>query len=314
MTMQFRSLADQAMADGSITTAEILSLRREGWSDGVIHPDEAEAIFVLNDHLAERTPEWTDFFVEALGEFIVNGSEPRGYVSDMQADWLIARISHDGNLDSMTELTLLVRVLERALNAPQRLKDFALAQIERAVLTGEGPTRTGGTLSPGVITSAECAILRRLVFAASGDGPGIVSRKEAEMLFRLKDATLGKENAPEWKQLFVQGVGNHLMAHASYIALSQARAAELDSFMNDATPHLGRFAGRVARAGIANSFGVVFGRKRVETPSLSETLAADLAITADEQLWLQDQIDGNDQVDDCDQALLDFIAAETARG
>lgn len=314
MTMHFRSLADQAMADGSITAEEILDLRRAGWGDGAIHPEEAEALFVLNDHLKERTAAWTDFFVEALGEFIVNGSEPRGYVSDEQAAWLIARVDHDGRVDSMAELELLVRVAERALNAPQALKEFILAQVERAVMTGEGPTRSCGAVAPGAITPAECAILRRLVFASGGDGPGIVSRAEAEALFRLKDASLGKDNAPEWQQLFVQALGNHLMAHGGHTPLSQARAAELESFMNDATPHLGRFVGRVARSGIANSFGKVFGRKPVDGPDLSDKVTAALAITATEQMWLQNQIDANDQVDAFDQALLDFIARETTRG
>lgn len=314
MTMHFRSLADQAMIDGSITAEEILDLRRAGWGDGTIHPQEAEALFVLNDHLTSRPAAWTDFFVEALGEFIVNGSEPRGYVSDEQAAWLIARVDHDGRVESLAELELLVRVAERALNAPQALKDFVVAQVERAVLTGEGPTRSGGTLAPGAITSAECAILRRLVFAAGGDGPGVVSRAEAEALFRLKDAALGKDNAPEWQQVFVQGVGNHLMAHAVHTPLSQARAAELESVMNDATPHLGRFVGRVARSGVANSFGKIFGRKQAEGPDLADKVSADLAISAAEQMWLQSQIDANDQIDAFDQALLDFIAEETARG
>jgi len=57
MSMQFRSLAEQAMADGAITADEILELRQGGWANATIDADEAEAIFVLNDHLAETTPE-----------------------------------------------------------------------------------------------------------------------------------------------------------------------------------------------------------------------------------------------------------------
>jgi hypothetical protein len=55
MTYQFRALAEQAQADGRITAEEILALRRAGWADGRIEPAEAEAIFALNDHLAEPT-------------------------------------------------------------------------------------------------------------------------------------------------------------------------------------------------------------------------------------------------------------------
>lgn len=78
MTYQFRALAEQAQADGRITAEEILGLRRDGWADGRIEPAEAEAVFVLNDHLAERTNEWADFFVEAITEYVLAGGEPRG--------------------------------------------------------------------------------------------------------------------------------------------------------------------------------------------------------------------------------------------
>ena len=57
MTMHFADLARQAAADGAITAEEILALRRAGWSDGTMTPEEAEAVFALNDSLAEPSPE-----------------------------------------------------------------------------------------------------------------------------------------------------------------------------------------------------------------------------------------------------------------
>src|SRR5690349_8562356 len=136
MTMHFADVARQAAADGAISAEEILALRRAGWANGVMEPDEVEAIFALNDALAEPTAEWSDFFVEALGEYLVNGTDPKGYVTEENAAWLIARIDADGALDNLTELELLMRVLERGVNVPKRLKDYVLAQIERTVLTG----------------------------------------------------------------------------------------------------------------------------------------------------------------------------------
>src|SRR5690349_14402469 len=112
MTMQFADIARQAAADGAVSPEEVLALRRAGWADGALQPDEAEAVIALNEALAEASPEWCDFFVEAIGEFVVNGTEPKGYVSDDRAEWLIARLDRDGKLDSMAELELIVRVLE----------------------------------------------------------------------------------------------------------------------------------------------------------------------------------------------------------
>jgi hypothetical protein len=314
--MHFRDIADHAAADGVITAEEILALRQAGWSDGRIRPDEAEALFAINDAVSDVSCEWSDFFVEALGEFIVNTLEPKGYVTDEQGEWLVARIDHDGKVDSLVELELLVRVFERATSVPQRLRDYALAQIERAVLTGEGPTRCGGGLEKGNVTEAEAKLMRRIIFASGSDRPAGVSRAEADMLYRIKDAALDSANSPEWKRLFVQGVGNYLVGFADHTAVSRERAAELEAFMNDHRPSLGRFAARMAKSTVSGNFfdsiGYALGMKDGdEGPSIDERVEADRAVTTNEQMWLEGKIDGNDQVDEYDQAVLDFLEEES---
>lgn len=307
--MQFRNLAEQAMADGAIRADEILSLRQEGWSNGHIDQDEADAIFVLNDHLDQPTSEWSDFFVEALSEFLVHTLEPAGYVTEDQAEWLIDRVDSNGRLDSLTELELLVKVLEKAIDVPQRLNDYALKQIEQAVLTGEGPTRDGGALESGNVNEAETRLLRRIIFASGSERPAAVGQNEAEMLFRLKDATLQADNAPEWKRLFVQGVGNYLQGFGGRDPLSRERAAELEGFMNKSAASVGGFLGRMAHSSPRAGFSSLFGGKP-EAIDLDVDVEAAHAVTSIEKAWLQGQIDGNGQIDEYDQALLDFLAEE----
>ena len=208
----------------------------------------------------------------------------------------------------MTELELLVRVIEKAMNVPQVLKDYVLKQIEQAVLDGVGPTRAGGSLEKGNVNATEASLLRRVIFAQAGDQPAAVSQHEAEMLFRLKDRTLAADNAPEWKRLFVQGVGNFLQGYSSYKPLETLRAAELESFMNDTTPHMGRFAARMAGANIGEGFRTVFGKKKVkQMVDLSSEVMKAEEVTLIENTWLQGQIHANDVIDDYDQALLDFL-------
>jgi hypothetical protein len=309
MTVYFADLARQAAADGAISAEDILALRRSGWGDGVLQPDEAEALFDLNEVLTTPNAAWSDFFVEAIGEFVVNGLAPRGYVSEDNAIWLIARIDRDGTLSSLTELELLVRVLERASNAPEALKAYVLAQLERAVLTGTGPTRHGGDFTPGHVNAAEAAILRRVLFAPAGDGPACVSCAEAELLFRLKDATLGAANALEWKQMFVQGVANYLEGVVSRTAqLSRERAAELESFVADDSTHVAGFLGRMAKS-VPEVFGTVFGGKAPERDRLAELRAAE-EVTGDEQQWLDAKINADGEIDAYEQALIAFLAKE----
>ncbi|WP_068076976.1 hypothetical protein [Novosphingobium lentum] len=310
MSMHFRELAKQAAADRAITAEEILGLRREGWADGVFETAEADALFAINDLVADRTPEWVAFFVEALCDYVVNGTAPRGYVDDATANWLIEHMDRDGRLDSVAELELLVRIVERALVVPDGLKAYALQQIELAVTAGTDPTRGSGASAPGSITATSAALLRRMIFASGGDRPAAVSRVEAELLFRLKDATLGGDNAPEWQALFVQGVGNYLLAYSSYAPFSRERAAELESFMDQPGSGIGGFFGRMAKSDLGGTWQGLFGRKPLARDREAEYDTAH-AIDSDETRWLDQHIHADGQIDALEQALLDFIAEET---
>lgn len=312
MSFQFSELAKAVSADRVVTPEELLALRQLGWGDGQIHRGEAEAIFAINAAMDAPDAAWTDFFVEAMGEFILNGTEPRGYVDDAEADWLMAALDQDGRLESMAELELLAQVMERAGNVPDRLKHFALKRIETAVLTGTGPTRCGGELSDTRITSAECKLIRRFIFASGGHGPAAVSRFDAEMLFRLKDTTLGHDNAAEWQQLFVDGVANYLKGFSLQKAqLSHSRRKELEDFIADDSVNVGRFFGRMAKEApqVHNHFGKVFGRKTA-SPDVTAREAEGHVVTENEQKWLNGMIEADGEVDALEKALLDRIASE----
>ena len=313
MTTHFIEIAQRAAADGQIAADELMALRREGWGDGIITRAEAEALFALNTSLKERSPEWCDFFVEAIGEFVLNGTPPRLQCSDEEAQWLIGQIDHDGVLESMVELETLVRIIERAENTPDRLKDYVLAQVEREVLTGVGPTCCGGELSATHISAAECRIIRRVIFASGGHGPAAVTRYDAELLFRLKDETLAEENAAEWDDLFIDGVANYLKGFTLQNAqVSHERKLELEAFIADNSANVGRFMGRVVREApnVANHFGKVFGKKTKTGPDYEALAAAGEAITDFESEWLDKMIDADGEVDDLESRLIARLAAE----
>ena len=309
MSVHFGELAKKVGANGTVSSEEILVLRREAWPDGRISQAEAEAIFALDRQLESKSSEWVDFLVESLGEYVVNQRAPAGYVDRENASWLMMQIDHDGSLCSMSEVELLVRVFERASNVPQALKDYAISQMELAVLEGTGPTRDGGQLAAGNVTTAEVKLLRRAIFAPASERPAAVGRKEAEMLFRLKDATLEADNAPEWQQLFVQGVANYLQGYSdSNAQISHERAQELEHFMNESRSSVGGFLGRMAKAS-PTAFGQVFGRRDNGTSRLEDVVAAE-AVTHAEREWLDAQIDANGRIDAYERALLDFLAED----
>lgn len=313
MTTQFIDIAKAAATEGRVTAEDLLALRREGWGDGIITRAEAEALFAVNDALTERTAEWCDFFVEAIGEFVLNGTPPRLQCSLEEAEWLIARIDHDGRVESLVELETLVRIIERAENVPDRLKHYVLDQIEREVLTGTGPTRHGGDLSATHISAAECRIIRRVIFASGGCAPAAVSRFEAEMLFRLKDATLAEENAAEWDDLFVDGVANFMKGFVLPSAqLSHERKRELEAFIADSEGNVGRFLGRVVREvpQVANHFGKVFGKKQPAGPDYDALAAEGEQVTSFESEWLDRMIEADGETDDLESRLIARLAEQ----
>lgn len=313
MTTQFIDIAQRAAADGQITADELLALRREGWGDGIITSAEAEALFAVNNALKDRNPEWCDFFVEAIGEFVLNGTPPRLQCSLEEAEWLISQIDHDGIVESVVELETMVRILERAENTPDRLKDYVLGVVEREVLTGNGPTRCNGQLSATHISAAECRIIRRVIFASGGHGPAAVTRYDAEMLFRLKDATLADENAAEWDDLFLDGVANFLKGFVLPSAqLSHERRRELEAFIADSSVHIGPFMGRMARdlPQVANHLGKVFGKRRDTGPDFGAIAAEGALVTDFESEWLDQMIGADGEVDELESRLIARIAAE----
>jgi hypothetical protein len=312
MSAEMFDLATRLKGGATITAEDTLAIRRVVWPDGAIDPAEAEAIFDINTAVKSSAREWVDFFVEAMKQYVVHQQEPVGYIDDAKAAWLIQRIDSDGKVESQGELELLVEILEDATNAPENLKTYALAQIRNAVLTGSGPTRNGGTLDPGSINATEVALLRRLLYAQASDGPGMISAAEADMLFALKDATLGAANAPEWQIFFVQAVGNHLMAHSDYHPLARDEAARLDTFMNDTHVSIGGFLAKMAASALGGGFRQAIASQRPRVDHLA-AVAADQAITPNELSWLKSRIDADGTFDPFEKALIAFVSAESGQ-
>ncbi len=306
MTFQFDHLAAAVKAGGDITANDTMALRHWAWADGLLSQRDAQALFELNTHARSTDPEWIAFFTEAVCGYVIDGSEPKGYVSEKDALWVIDEIDKDGRVESAAELELLVRLAEKAVDLPNVLKYYALDQIEKIVLSGEGPTRAGNAVR-GTVTSAEANLLRRLIFAAAGHGPAIVSREEADMLFRIKDACLDGDNAAEWEKLFVQGVANHLQGFTAYTPLTRERASQLESFMRNSTPGIGRFFRKMGDLDLTAGFAEIFRSPDAPRNVVAEAATAEL-VTAPEKGWLDHAIAKRAGIDRYEQALIDFVA------
>ena len=300
---------------GQISDGDVTSLRDAVWREEAISLDTLDTLFRVNDSCASQSSAWNDFFIEAVEHALLRQTPPPGFLDEDGARWLRAKIDRDGGVATFAEIALLVSILESAENAPEAVKAYALAQIEATITNGVGPTRAPGSVRPNCVDEAEVQLLRRLIFAGGGEGALIVGAQEADMLFRIKDAALRGQNAPGWLQLFVQGVGNHLMAHSDYQPLSREEAALRHAEMAANTPSVARFFRRMlpdemlGRGTILDAFKAVFP---YEEDLLASSAAIDTsrAITAGEAAWLKTNIAADGETDPFEKALMTFILDE----
>ncbi|HSM19392.1 MAG TPA: hypothetical protein VK844_03355 [Hyphomicrobiales bacterium] len=301
----------QRMAEaGRISAEDVLTLRRQVFTDGVVQPREAEWLFALNDACKDSAPEWPEFFVEALVDYTVHQAEPHGYVSPENGKWLVDRISRSGVANSTTELELLLKVLEQSRQSPDSLVGFALAQVKVAAVEGSGPVRSGASLQPGRIGKAETELLRRILYAAGGDGNIAVTRTEAGLLFDINDATREAENDPDWADLFAKAIANHLLAGHGHdvppreVALARAKWLDEPSggFFKSLTSGL---------SGIWRAYRQPdVWEKRIERQEAAIRSAARL--TSDEARWLADRLGRYGGLRDHERALVEFLAEESS--
>ena len=310
MTNATNLMADIKAAN-SMTEAQLLELRRAFGADMEIDGREADALFDL-DKIASKPESWEDYFVLMLTTYLVHQGRPAGFINDAMAAWLIARIDHDGVVETETELRLLMNVLKVAEQPGDRLEAYALNQVKEAVISGRG--RVGrDTLVPGVIGSAEVELLRRVFYSVGGDGGMGITRMEAQHIFALNEATKGRENAPEWQRFFVGAIANHIMmiAAPSKTDLSEAKRREAWLEGNEGIKSIGT----LSAPAIFNAFKEALGLKAKDptggfTILQTENVTSAERITDDEANWLINALMADGEIDANERALLDFIRLE----
>ncbi|MCC2113023.1 MAG: hypothetical protein KDJ16_13400 [Hyphomicrobiales bacterium] len=309
---------------GCITADDVLALRRLVYDDGGISRAEAEQIFAADEVISDKAPEWGDFFVEAMTDFVVHQETPRGHVSEANAEWLTAMISRDGYVKTSSELEVLLKVIEVAENSPESLEMFALYQVKGAVLESEGVLARGGRLKRGVIGSDEVDMLRRILYAYGGHEGVAISRAEADLLFDLNDHTIEAENCSEWSDLFVKAIANHLMAAHAWRVPSRedalAREAWLDS--DEGFDWTSLFGREVITDALVDGLrrvksALCCNKAEMEAAYAERNEAFDMERTAAEKItdeeaeWLSSRIGRDRVLHDNERALLAFISEES---
>ncbi len=226
---------EEIIARGSISEGDVLRLRSACYASGGIDAKEAELLMMLDERCPGQARTWAAFLVEAVTDFLVEHAEPEGYVNAANAAWLIGCVMRDGAIRSRTALELVVHVIDRARWAPESLVRLALEQVRDAVVSGQGPLRTGDAATPGRITEADVELVRRILYAFGGDGNVAVTRAEAEVLFDIDAAVSVGPPSPAWSDLFVKALANVVMATSSYAVPTREEALRREAWIADSS-------------------------------------------------------------------------------
>jgi hypothetical protein len=294
-----------------ITAEDVLALRAVVFGDNRVTPDEADALFALDAGAPDRAPEWDDFFVEALTDYVVRQTEPSGYVDEAMAQWLMARIGRGERVRGDSELELLVHILETAEQTPPALSAFALNTVKAAVLKGGETLRSGGKLTRGVIGRPAVELLRRILYAVGGDGNAAITRAEADILFDLNDATRDAANDPAWTDLFAKALAACVMTVSGYEPVSRDVAMREQAWLTAKPEGVGDFLGRMFGGGWASKVRYdPLAEVSAYNTAEDRALAAAEKITGEEASWLMRRIGRGGVYDAAELALIDFLRRE----
>lgn len=306
---------------GRMTADDVGRLRSALFDDGMVEAQEADVIFRLNDECRDRDESWNQLYVDALTDYFVWGSTPRGYVSDDQARELLHRIVRNNRIDGGTELELLANILHWADYVPAELAEFALSAVRESVLEPDAAAY-GRDRRPGIVDAVDVELIKRAIYAPSGLGSITVTRREADVIFDINDATAHEENHPSWNRLFVYAIANHLMfprpapvPEPPEEVLRRERWLKERDGVGGFLKKVGQEAVSVAKGGGVEwdaAMKSLFGGPVRERDPVEEGIAAGAAkereaISEDEAHWLIQRIDRDGALHPNEVALLKFI-------
>ena len=309
-----QTFIEKLAADGCVSQAEVLEVRRLVYADGQVSRAEADLLFTLNERVANDDPAWGDMFAEAVCDHLTQTGEPEGHVTEEAASWLERAIGHDAVLERETELAVVLKVLERAQSVPQRLADFARALVSRAVLTGEGYVGRDDKLVPGQIGDVELALIKRALYACGGAGDVFVTRAEAEWLFDLDAATEGRAHCAGWRDVFVNALMNHLFAAGPSDMLGRAAMIDRAKWMNGKSAGVAGFYGRLFKGKFAANLMQANEWDGAQKHANERALRGDMAQALDvgEAAWLVTRINDDKRKTENERALI--AAVKAAKG
>ncbi len=302
--------------DASLDAARVMQMRREAYSKSEVTCDDLSNLLAAGRAAgAAAPPEYADLLSQVAVDLLVNQVDPPKYINQPSADWFVDQLVA-GGLGCAAEYEMLVDVIRDAVRVPANLADFAVSEVEKAIVKGHAAASGASDHAAGVVTADDIAALRAAVFAATTDSSLHVTRASAEALFRIAHATAGAANDPGFEPFFAGAVGNHLMGISHHWTPSAEEEVAEEKALAE-KPTFGRFLGGLMHQGPADSEAKLsvdeitarqYGR---ENAADEAELAQAAAIDPSETDWLLGQLTRGGRLAPAETALLRFLKQES---
>jgi hypothetical protein len=298
-------------------------LRRLVYASGNVTRQGVEALFKLDQACSKKDPEFATLYVEALTDYFVWQSDPKGYVDEANARFIIENVTSDGHIESKTELEMVLNVVHWARQVPEELVALVIDAVRESVLLSR-ETALGANRPSRSIGAGDVAILRKALHAPAGDGSLLVTRREAELLFSLNDATSTGTNDPEWTDFFARAIANHLMNPMDTPHVPDRDEAKRRERWLDERGSIGTLLTGVGKALARGDIPVrsVFAefdplgskaakREAEEEAKATKKRLAREQIDTTEAQWVAERILRDGTIDENERALLEFLKKES---
>jgi hypothetical protein len=320
--LRIDELNEKLRASGRIEGSHAMQLRRMIYANGTVDHEAARLLLGLDRACSKKDPGFAKLYVEALTDYFVWQTEPKGYVSAEGARLLIDNIGADGHISSKTELELVLNIVHWARHCPEEVVLLVLDAVRQSVLLSR-ETPLGANRPHTSIGAGDVAILRKALHAPAGDGSLLITRREAELLFTLNDATRAGSNDPEWSDFFSRAIANHLLNPAKApVVPSREDAGRRERWLNE-RGSVGQLLAGVGKALAQGNIpmrtlfeeldpsGAAADEKTAEAEArATKELFEQETIDAAEAAWLVKRILQDDAIDENERALLTFVKKE----
>jgi hypothetical protein len=296
--------------DSASDAASVQALRRAVYAQpSVVRADLTKLLAIGRKAGASAPKEFDELLADVATDLLVNQVDPPKYVTQEDADWLVAALQSSGDMGCRAEFDMLLSILRYAVSIPSSLAAFAVGEIEKAIVQGH---RAGGVGDhpQGIVTHDDVEALNSAVFAAAEGSALHVTRESAEALFRIAHATAAASNDPAFDAFFARAIANYLMGVAFRWTPSVAEERAKEKWLDEPAPGLGGFLEGVFHLGkteAQRASDAEAKKLKAENDADRDEIAKKSDIDASDGAWVLDHLTREGPLAPAEKKLLLFL-------